>query len=70
MFIKRTTKRLKGKTYSNHLLVGSVATDKGPRHRVVCSLGSLEPAPPKEWRALARRMEEALDEQQALFKSF
>ena len=66
MFIKRTTKRLKGKTYFNHLLVESVATDKGPRHRVVCSLGSLEPAPPKEWRALARRMEEALDEQQAL----
>lgn len=66
MFIKRTTKRLKGKTYFNHLLVESVATDKGPRHRVVCSLGSLEPAPPKEWRALARRMEDALDEQQAL----
>jgi transposase len=66
VFIKRTTKRLKGKTYFNHLLVESVATDKGPRHRVVCSLGSLEPAPPKEWRALARRMEEALDEQQAL----
>ena len=70
MFIKRTTKRLKGRTYFNHLLVESVATDKGPRHRVVCSLGSLEPARPKEWRALARRMEEALDEQQALFKSF
>lgn len=68
MFIKRTTKRLKGKTYFSHLLVESVATDKGPRHRVVCSLGSLEPAPPKEWRALARRMEEALDEQQALLK--
>jgi transposase len=67
VFIKRTTKRLKGKTYFNHLLVESVATEKGPRHRVVCSLGSLEPAPPKEWRALARRMEEALDEQQALF---
>jgi transposase len=66
VFIKRTTKRLKGKTYFNHLLVESVATDKGPRHRVVCSLGSLEPAPPKEWRGLARRMEEALDEQQAL----
>jgi transposase len=68
VFIKRTTKRLKGKTYFNHLLVESVATDKGPRHRVVCSLGSLEPAPPKEWRALARRMEEALDEQQALLR--
>jgi len=66
VFIMLTTKRLKGKTYFNHLLVESVATDKGPRHRVVCSLGSLEPAPPKEWRALARRMEEALDEQQAL----
>jgi hypothetical protein len=39
MFIKRTTKRVKGKTYVNHLLVESVATPKGPRHKVVCSLG-------------------------------
>lgn len=60
MFIKKTTKRVKGKTYVNHLLVKSVATPKGPRHNVVCSLGSLKPAPEEEWLALARRVEAAL----------
>ena len=44
MFIKRTSKRVNGKTYINHLLVESLATPKGPRHRVVCSLGSLAQA--------------------------
>ncbi len=60
MFIKRTTKRVKGKTYVNHLLVESVATPKGPRHKVVCSLGSLEPAPKDHWLTLARKLKATL----------
>lgn len=60
MFIKRTTRRAKGKSYVNHLLVESVATAKGPRHRVVCSLGALAPAPREQWLALARKLEAAL----------
>ena len=60
MFIKRTTRRVKDKTYVNHLLVESVATPKGPRHRVVCSLGALAPAPPEQWLRLARKLEAAL----------
>lgn len=60
MFIKRTSTRLGGKTYTNHLLVESVATPKGPRHRVICSLGKLAPAPKEDWLALARRIEAAL----------
>jgi transposase len=66
MFIKRTSKRVKDKTYVNHLLVESVATPRGPRHRVVCSLGSLTPAPQDEWLALARRIEAALSGQSEL----
>lgn len=66
MFIKRTSKRVNGRTYLNHILVESVATPKGPRHRVVCSLGSLAPAPAEEWRALARRIEAALSGQSEL----
>lgn len=66
MFIKRTTKRVKGKTYTNHLLVESVATPKGPRHRIVCSLGSLSPAPRKEWIGLAHKIESALSGQPEL----
>ena len=66
MFIKRTTRRVKEKTYVNHLLVESIATPKGPRHRVICSLGQLAPAPREEWLALARRLETALAGQSAL----
>ena len=42
---------------SNHLLVESVATPQGPRHRVICSLGALAPAPE---RRVARPRPEAL----------
>ncbi|MBI2325562.1 MAG: IS1634 family transposase [Chloroflexi bacterium] len=66
MFIKRTTTRIGGKTYVNHLLVESVATPKGPRHRVICSLGKLAPAPPQEWLGLARKIEAALAGQATL----
>jgi len=64
MFIKRTAKHVKGKTYVNHLLVESVATPNGPRHKVVCSLGSLEPAPQDQWLTLARKLESTLAGQQ------
>lgn len=66
MFIKRTTKRVNGRTYINHILVKSVVTPKGPRHRVVCSLGSLAPAPADQWRALARKIEASLSGQPEL----
>jgi len=66
MFIKRTKKRVGDKTYVNHVLVESVATPKGPRHRVVCSLGSLAPAPAAEWLALAHKIEVALTGQHPL----
>ena len=66
MFIKRTTRHGKGKTYTNHLLVESIATPKGPRHRTICSLGSLAPAPEEEWRSLARKLSTALGGQTTL----
>jgi transposase len=66
MFIKRTKKRVGDKTYVNHLLVESVATPNGPRHRMVCSLGSLAPAPAEDWLALAHKIEGALTGQPPL----
>ncbi|MBT9166530.1 MAG: hypothetical protein DDT25_01218 [Chloroflexi bacterium] len=60
MFIKRTTKRVGAKTYLNHLLVESVITPRGPRHKIVCSLGSLAPAAPAEWLGIAHRIDHAL----------
>jgi len=48
------------KTYVNHLLVESVGTPQGSRHRTICSLGSLAPAPAEQWRGLARKLSSAL----------
>jgi len=66
MYIRKTQRVYKGKTYTNHLLVESVMTPQGPRQRTVCSLGNLEPAPREQWRALAHKMEAALGGQRAL----
>ena len=45
MYMRKTVKTHKGKTYTNYLLVESVYTPKGPRQRIICSLGSLAPGP-------------------------
>ncbi|OGL01796.1 MAG: hypothetical protein A3E31_09410 [Candidatus Rokubacteria bacterium RIFCSPHIGHO2_12_FULL_73_22] len=66
MFIKRTTRRVGTKTYVNHLLVESVATAQGPRHRTICSLGTLAPAPAEDWRGLAHKLSAALSGQTTL----
>jgi transposase len=66
MYIRKTKRVYKGKSYTNHLLVESVLTPKGPRQRTICSLGSLEPAPHEEWLALAHKMESALQGQLSL----
>src|SRR5271157_3325936 len=63
MYIRKTVRRYKDKTYLNFLLVESVLTDKGPRQKVICSLGDLSPRPPEQWLALARKLQQL---QQAL----
>src|SRR3974390_1202923 len=66
MYIRKTTKSHKGKTYTNYLLVESVHTPKGPRQRIFCALGSLAPAPREEWLGLAHRLEASLQGQSSL----
>jgi transposase len=66
MYLRKTQRVYKGKTYTNHLLVESVQTPKGPRQRTVCSLGSLEPAPAEDWLGLAHKIESALQGQASL----
>lgn len=66
MYIRKSSRVYKGKTYTNHLLVESVQTPKGPRQRTICSLGSLEPAPREEWLALAHKLQSALQGQLSL----
>jgi hypothetical protein len=63
VYIRKTTKTYKGKTYTNYLLVESVHTPKGPRQRILCSLGSLSPAPPEQWLDLAHRIAASLEGQ-------
>lgn len=60
MFIRKTKKIYKEKTYYNYLLVESINTPKGPRQKIICSLGSLEPRPREEWLKLAHKIEDAL----------
>src|SRR6516162_8087065 len=66
MYIRKSTRTYKGKTYTNHLLVESVQTAKGPRQRTICSLGSLEPAPAEDWLGLAHKLQSALEGQESL----
>jgi transposase len=67
MYIRKTTTSIRGKTYTNYVLVESVVTSKGPRQKTICSLGSLEPRPAGQWLGLARKMEHALHGQQSMF---
>ncbi len=66
MYVRKTVRRYKDRTYVNYLLVESILTEKGPRQKVVCSLGDLSPRPPKEWLALARKLQDALTGQMSL----
>jgi transposase len=66
VYIRKTRKMHKGKAYTNYLLVESVHTPKGPRQRIICSLGSLAPAPREQWRDLAHRLQASLEGQSSL----
>ncbi len=66
MYLRQTTRRYKDTTYTNHLLVESIQTSKGPRQRIICSLGSLEPAPAETWLGVAHKLEAALQGQASL----
>lgn len=68
MFVRKATRQYKGKTYTNYLLVESFRTEKGPRQRVICSLGDLSPRSREEWLKLARRVETALAGKEELFE--
>ena len=67
MFIKRTVHTRGGSEYVNHLLVESVNTPSGSRHRVICNLGKLDPGPRKQWLELAERIQAALSGQPSIF---
>jgi hypothetical protein len=59
MYIRKSTRSYKGRTYTNYVLVESVQTPKGPRQKAVCSLGDLSPRPREEWLSLTRKIGDA-----------
>jgi hypothetical protein len=63
MYIRKSSRTYKGKTYLNYVLVESTLTPKGPRQKVICSLGNLQPRPQTEWLELAHKLTAALSGQ-------
>src|SRR6266849_5455976 len=63
MYIRKSSRTYNGKTYFNYVLVESVLTHKGPRQKVICSLGDLRPRPRAEWLELAPKLASALSGQ-------
>jgi hypothetical protein len=69
MFIRKVSRKYKDRVYTNYLLVRSVHTPKGPRQKVICSLGDLSPRAAEEWLRLAHKVEDALLGQPSLLGS-
>lgn len=67
MYIKKTQKKYKDKVYTNYMLVKAIHTPKGPRQKVICSLGDLSPRPGHKWLELAHKIQNALTGQKTLF---
>jgi hypothetical protein len=49
MYLRKIVREYKGKVYMHYLLVESIHTLRGPRQRVICSLGDLKPKSREEW---------------------
>ena len=60
MYIRKSIRSYKGRTYTNYVLVESVQTPKGPRQRTICSLGDLGPRQRRDWVKLTQKIEDAL----------
>ena len=56
MYIRKSSRSYKGKTYVNYVLVESSLIPKGPRQKVICSLGDLSPRPQAAWLELAHKL--------------
>jgi len=68
MYIRESTNKYKDRIYNNYQLVESIRTGKGPRQKVICSLGDLSPRSLEEWYRLVHKIKDALDGQGHLFK--
>jgi transposase len=60
VFIRKTVRKYKDRTYTSYLLVETISTPQGPRQRTICSLGDLSPGPKKKWLGLVEQVEARL----------
>ena len=67
MFIRKKTKKIKGKEYTQHQLIESIRTASGPRQQIVLNLGHLD-LPEDKWKELANGIEGFLTNQQSIFE--
>lgn len=63
MFLRSKTKKQNGTTYTYYQLVEAYQTPKGPRQRVIASLGDLSPRPREQWLELFQQVESTLSGQ-------
>ena len=65
MFIAQLKVKRDAKTYTYHRLMESVRTPKGPRQRLIMSLGALS-IPKAQWPVLAERIQDFLTHQRVI----
>lgn len=65
MFIAQLKVKRDAKTYTYHRLMESVRTPKGPRQRLIMSLGTLS-IPKAQWPVLAERIQDFLTHQRVI----
>lgn len=61
MYLRKVQRHYKDKVYVHYLLVESIYTPKGPRQKIMCSLGDLKPKPIAGWLALLQDAVAALE---------
>jgi transposase len=66
VFLRKTVRKYKDRTYTSYLLVETICTPRGPRQRTICSLGDLSPGPKQKWSGLVGQVEAALAGQRRL----
>jgi hypothetical protein len=66
VFLRKTVRKYKDRTYTSYLLVETISTARGPRQRTICSLGDLSPGPKQKWPGLVGQVEAALSGQRPL----
>lgn len=63
MFIRKITQKKNGENYYSYRLVESIRTEKGPRQRVLLSLGADFNVPQADWKILCGILTEKLSKQ-------